>query len=73
MITIQFFYHFLNLSIINKEVEQDQMENDARSYIIVAKNNASYKVYLKDVRARCHVIKKQTPRLPGYHEQNNNN
>lgn len=49
------------------------MENDARSYIIVAKNNASYKVYLKDVRARCHVIKKQTPRLPGYHEQNNNN
>jgi len=48
------------------------MGKGVRSYIKVAKNNAPYKLYLEDVRTWCHVIKKQTPRLPGYDEENNN-
>lgn len=42
------------------------MAKGVRSYIAVTKDNSSYKLYLKDVRTWRQIIKKQTPRLPGY-------
>lgn len=48
------------------------MGKGARSYIKATKNNAPCKLYLEDVRTWSYVIKKQTPRLPAYDEENNN-
>ncbi len=46
------------------------MGKGGRSYISLAKNSATYKLYMEDVKTWRQVIKKQTPRLPSYDEVN---
>lgn len=44
------------------------MGKGGRSYIPVAVNRSSYKLFVDDVRTWRQIIKKKTPRLPTYDE-----